>query len=234
MAYALIVAAGKGTRLPGPQPKQYLPLAGVPILTRTLRSMEAGATRFEAIVLVVPAADIGYCRERILAAAGLRTPVTLVAGGERRQDSVYRGLRELGPDDAVVAIHDGARPLVPAPLIDACVQTALRSGACIAGLPVWETVKLCGAGGLIASTLPREAVWLAQTPQAFRIGLIRRAHEQARQDGFYGTDDAALVERLGAPVHVIPGSRRNIKITTREDLWVAEALAAQPLDPQND
>lgn len=234
MVYALIVAAGKGIRLPGPQPKQYLPLGGMPILTRTLKSMEAGTTRFEAIVLVAPPADIGFCRDTILAAAGLKTPVTLVAGGERRQDSVYLGLRNLGPDDAVVAIHDGVRPLVPGPVIDACVETAMRSGACIVGLPVWDTVKLRGAGGVIESTLPRETIWLAQTPQAFRIGLIRRAHELARRDGFYGTDDAALVERLGTPVHIILGSRRNIKITTREDLWIAEALATQPLDPEND
>ncbi len=234
MVHALIMAAGKGVRLPGPQPKQYLPLAGVPILTRTLRAVESCATGFASIVLVVLPEDIDVCRRHIVAPAGLKTPVTLVAGGARRQDSVYHGLRDLGPDDAVVAIHDGVRPLVPPALIDACVKTAHRHGACIAAVPVWDTVKRSGPDGVIEATLPRDAIWLAQTPQAFRIGLIRRAHEDARRDGFYGTDDAALVERLGAPVHLVPGSRRNIKITTREDVCIAEALAAQPPYPESD
>ncbi|MFO7708929.1 MAG: 2-C-methyl-D-erythritol 4-phosphate cytidylyltransferase [Desulfobacterales bacterium] len=232
MVYALIVAAGKGSRLPGSQPKQYLPLAGVPMLVRTLRAMEACATRFERIVLVIPPEDVDFCRQRIVAPAGLKTTVALVAGGARRQDSVYRGLRDLGPDDAaVVVIHDGVRPLVPPPLIDACVEAARQHGAGIAGVPAWDTVKRSEEGGVIASTLPRETIWLAQTPQAFRLGLIRRAHEQAQREGFHGTDDAALVERLGTPVRLVPGSRRNIKITTREDLWIAEALAARRLGP---
>jgi 2-C-methyl-D-erythritol 4-phosphate cytidylyltransferase len=230
MVYALIVAAGKGLRLPGPQPKQYLPLAGVPILMRTLRSMEACATRFEAIVLVTPPGEIDFCRQRMVAPAELKTPVTLVAGGARRQDSVYHGLRDLGPDDAVVAIHDGVRPLVPPELIDACVAAAQRHGAGIAAVPVWDTVKRSGSGGVIESTLPRETIWLAQTPQAFRIGLIRRAHEKARREGFSGSDDSVLVERLGVPVRIVPGSRSNIKITTREELRIAEALAAGHFD----
>jgi 2-C-methyl-D-erythritol 4-phosphate cytidylyltransferase len=234
MVYALIVAAGKGSRLPGPLSKQYLPLSGTPILTRTLQSMEACATRFESIVLVAPPKDIDFCRQHIVAPAGLKTTVVVVAGGARRQDSVYAGLRGLEPDEAVVAIHDGVRPLVPAPVIDACVGAAERYGACIAGLAVPDTVKRSRSDGVIESTLPRDTIWLAQTPQAFRVGLIRRAHEQARQEGFYGTDDASLVERLGVPVHIVPGSRRNLKITTRDDWCIAEALAAQRLDPQPD
>ncbi len=228
MAYALIVAAGTGTRLPGTQRKQYRPLAGVPVLTRSLQAMEACRGLFEGIVLVVCAADIDYCRDRIVAPAGVRTPVRLVAGGQRRQDSVYNGLCAIASAEAVVAIHDGARPLVPPAVVRACVEAARRHGAAVAGLPLWDTVKRCGPDGVIEATLPREGIWLAQTPQAFRIGLIRRGHEQARREGFCGTDDAALVERLGIPVHLVPGSPRNIKITTPEDLRLAEALAAHP------
>lgn len=226
MAYALIVAAGKGTRLTGTRRKQYRPLAGVPVLTRTLQAMEACEGLFGHIVLVVAPAEIAYCRDRIVAPAGVKTPVTLVAGGEQRQDSVYNGLCAIASAQAVVAIHDGVRPLVTPAVLRACVEAARRHGAAIAGVPVWDTVKRCGAGGVIASTLPREGLWLAQTPQAFRIELIRRGHEEARRAGFRGTDDAALLERLGIPVHLVPGSRRNIKITTPEDLRLAEALTA--------
>lgn len=228
MAYALIVAAGKGTRLAGRLLKQYRPLAGVPVLTRTLHAMEACHGLFAGIVLVVSRADIDYCRDRIVAPAGLEIPVTLVAGGEQRQDSVYNGLCAIAATEGVVAIHDGVRPLVPPAVVRACVETARRHGAAVAGVPVWDTVKRCGPDGVIASTLAREGIWLAQTPQAFRIGLIRRGHEQARRDGYSGTDDAALLERLGIPVYLVPGSRRNIKITTPEDLRLAEALAAHP------
>lgn len=226
MAYALIVAAGKGTRLTGAQRKQYRLLAGVPVLTRTLRAMASCEGLFGGIVLVVAPADIDYCRDDIVAPAGVKIPVTLVAGGDQRQDSVYNGLCAIPCAQGVVAIHDGVRPLVSAAVVRACVEAARRHGAAIAGVPVWETVKRCGADGVIASTLAREGLWLAQTPQAFRIELIRRGHEEARRVGFRGTDDAALLERLGIPVHLVPGSRRNIKITTAEDLCLAEALAA--------
>ncbi len=228
MAFALIVAAGKGTRLPGAQSKQYRPLAGVPVLTRTLCAMEACDGLFQDIVLVVSPADIDYCRDGIVAPAGLKTPVRLVAGGEQRQDSVYNGLCAIASAEGVVAIHDGVRPLVPPAVVRGCVAAARRHGAAVAGLPVWDTVKRCGPDGVIESTLAREGIWIAQTPQAFRIGLIRRGHEEARREGFCGTDDAALLERLGIPVHLVPGSRRNIKITTPEDLRLAEALAAHP------
>ena len=223
MVYALIVAGGQGTRLKSPQPKQYLVLAGVPILTRTLQAFGA-CDRIDHIILVVPTADIAFCRNTIIPPAVLNKRVHVVAGGSRRQDSVYNGLAAIEGDDSIVAIHDGVRPLVAPETIAACVDAAKVHGACIPGVPASETLKQVSVSGIVESTLPRERVWLAQTPQVFRTGIIRAAHEQARQAGYVGTDDAGLVERLGQEVRIVIGHRRNIKITTPEDLAIAEAL----------
>jgi 2-C-methyl-D-erythritol 4-phosphate cytidylyltransferase len=230
--YALIVAGGKGVRLESTQAKQYLALAGVPILTRTLQAFGV-CDRIDRIILVVPPADIDFCQKAIIPPAGLNKGVHLVAGGSQRQNSVYNGLAAIEGDDSIVAIHDGVRPLVAPETIAACVDAARVHGACIPGVPAWETLKQVSVSGIIESTLSRERVWLAQTPQVFRTAIIRAAHEQARQDGFLGTDDACLVERLGQEVRIVLGQRRNIKITTPEDFEIAEALwqsaAQQPL-----
>jgi 2-C-methyl-D-erythritol 4-phosphate cytidylyltransferase len=231
MVYALIVAGGKGARLKSPQPKQYHLLAGVPILTRTLQAFGA-CERIDTIILVVPPADIAFCQKAILPSTGVTKGVCVVAGGSRRQDSVYNGLAAIGDDDSIVAIHDGVRPLVASETIAACVDAARVHGACIPGIPAWDTLKQVSLTGIVEATLPRERVWLAQTPQVFRTGIIRAAHEQARQAGFHGTDDACLVERLGQEVRIVLGRRRNIKITTPEDLAIAEALWLNPAPPE--
>jgi 2-C-methyl-D-erythritol 4-phosphate cytidylyltransferase len=223
MVYALIVAGGKGTRFAGHTLKQYLPLAGVPILTRTLRVFD-DCEVIDRLVVAVPPPDIGFVHDAILSPAALRKPIQIIAGGRRRQDSVFKGLAAIDPDESLVVIHDAVRPLVSRETITACVNTAQQHGACIAALPVWDTLKRTTAAGVIEATLPRERVWQAQTPQAFRTRLIRQAHECARRDGFLGTDDAGLAERMGMTVHVCRGSRRNIKITTAEDLSLAEVL----------
>jgi len=223
MVYAIIVAGGRGSRLSGPIAKQYRPLAGVPILTRTLRVFDE-CRAVDRLVVVVPAADIDFVRATILEPAALRKNVVVVSGGAHRQDSVGNGLAAVAPDTALVVIHDAVRPLVTCETITACTDAARRYGACIAGLPVWDTLKRISDSGCIETTLPRERVWMAQTPQAFRADLLRAAHERARQEAVLGTDDASLVERTGAAVHMVSGSPRNIKITTPEDLALAEAL----------
>jgi 2-C-methyl-D-erythritol 4-phosphate cytidylyltransferase len=223
MVYALIVAGGSGSRFGGPSPKQYLPLAGVPVLIRTLGVFD----RCEGIgthVLVVPSDDVQYVRESLLPAAGLSKNVLLCSGGTRRQDSVFNGLACIPDDDSIVVIHDAVRPLVTCACITACVDAARNQGAGIAAVPAWDTLKRATNAGTIDATLPREDVWLAQTPQAFRTGMIRQAHLTARAQNFLGTDDASLVERQGGSVRIVPGSRRNIKITTYEDMALAEAL----------
>jgi 2-C-methyl-D-erythritol 4-phosphate cytidylyltransferase len=144
----------------------------------------------------------------------------VVIGGERRRDSVRAGLEAL-PDCEYVIVHDGARPLVEAPLIDAVLDAARESGAAICAIPVSDTVKLSNPPAFVQATVDRNNLWLAQTPQAFRREILLRAHDTFDLDA---TDDAALVERLDEPVRIVPGSRRNIKVTSPEDLAFAAAL----------
>ncbi|MBI9083788.1 MAG: 2-C-methyl-D-erythritol 4-phosphate cytidylyltransferase [Desulfobacterales bacterium] len=230
MTTAIIVAAGKGLRMKRCRPKQFLPLAGRPILSSTLAAFNA-CPQIRRIVLVVPAADFDFCRGHVLPDAVPRVGVCLVAGGLRRQDSVYNGLSAMddGDPDRVVLIHDGVRPFVTPSLICACIDAAREFGACVPCVSLQDTVKRIGDDDTVVRTLDRGSLRLAQTPQAFHFALIRSAHEQARRDNYLGTDDASLVERLGSPVRMIEGSRTNVKITTAEDLAMAEALAAAGL-----
>jgi 2-C-methyl-D-erythritol 4-phosphate cytidylyltransferase len=227
MVYALIVAGGKGTRFGRPIPKQYASLAGVPILARTLRVFDECAA-IDRLVLAVPPEDIAFVHDTIVDSAVWRKRVSVVGGGPRRQDSVFNGLAAIPPEAALVVIHDAVRPLVTCTTITACVVAARQHGACIVAWPVGDTLKRVSDTGCIEATLPRDRVWMAQTPQAFRSALIRMAHEQARREQVTSTDDASLVERMGATVHLLPGSLRNLKITTPEDLALAEALVGMP------
>jgi 2-C-methyl-D-erythritol 4-phosphate cytidylyltransferase len=223
MVTAIIVAAGKGVRMQGSLRKQYLPLAGLPILAHTLTVL-AKCELVGQIYLVIPQDDFDFCRERILNRIKLAATVNLVAGGARRQESVYRGLQQLDPGCRIVVIHDGVRPFVQPDQITACINGAQKFGACILGIPAYDTLKQVDKSENIVNTITRDAIWLAQTPQAFRYDLVKKAHDQARLDGYQGTDDASLVERLGTTVKIIRGSRSNIKITTKEDLEIARAL----------
>jgi 2-C-methyl-D-erythritol 4-phosphate cytidylyltransferase len=227
MINALIVAAGKGLRMQSEVPKQYLLLAGDPILCHTLRVFDR-CDAIDAICLVVAESDLAFCREEILPSAGLGKPIMLVAGGVERHHSVYNGLQAMDPGTEIVAIHDGVRPFVDGALIRASIDGARRFGACIVAIPARDTLKRADSSNLIIDTLDRGTVWLAQTPQAFRYSLIRQAHESARRTGYTGTDDAVLVERMGQPVKVIEGSPLNIKITSPQDFKLAAAILALP------
>jgi 2-C-methyl-D-erythritol 4-phosphate cytidylyltransferase len=176
------------------------------------------------LYLVVPEDDFDFCRSRILSLLKLKSKITLVPGGAERQDSVYNGLQAIADREGLVVIHDGVRPFVQSKLISDCIMTAKTSDACILALPVSETVKHVTASGIIDKTLNRDSLWIAQTPQVFQYGIIRHAHDTARLNGYSGTDDALLVERLGYEVKVITGSRLNLKITTPEDVRIAEAI----------
>jgi len=225
-ADAVIVGAGRGLRMHSAVPKQYLLLDGKPVLAHTLQAFDA-CDSIRRIHLVVPAADIHRCRRDILAAISFQKPILLTAGGRRRQDSVRNGIRSIRRPPRAVVVHDGVRPFVRPDQISACVAAALEDGACILGLPVADTLKTVGPGGIVDKTVDRRRIWTAQTPQAFVWPVIWEAHEAAARDGYEGTDDASLVERLGKKVRVIGGSRMNIKITTTEDLWMARALTAR-------
>ena len=224
MVYAIIVAAGKGNRLKGAMRKQYIALDGVPILRHTLNKFDS-CDRVNQIVLVVPEADLDYCRNEILMTAELQKEVHLVGGGAERQDSVFIGLKTIESDNGIVLIHDGVRPFVRDSHLVACIDGAAEFGACILGIPAFDTVKKVSAKNEITQTLKREKLWLAQTPQAFELTLIKKAHKAAKHEGFIGTDDASLVERLGGTVKIIPGSRNNIKITDQSDLALAQAIS---------
>ena len=233
MPAALIVAAGRGVRMGASRAKQFLDLAGRPILAHVLAAFDR-AVDIERMVLVLPASDRDECRDAIVAPLGLRTPVELVAGGPQRQDSVFIGLAALAAlDDAeVVVIHDGVRPFVDADLLRRCIGTAVRCGSCIPVTAVSETVKTVDESGLVTGSVDRRRLHLAQTPQAFALGMIRTAHREARRRGLSATDDAALVEAIGGRVQAIPGDRFNIKITTPEDLALARAILSAGLWPR--
>ena len=224
---ALIPAAGMGSRMQAGINKQYLQLGDRPLLAHTLAVFERHPA-IDRVVVVVPAAEIDYCQRTVVAACGYTKVTAVVAGGAERQDSVRLGLDACGAhDDDLVLIHDGARPFLNAAQIDAVLAAAMDTGAALLGVPVKDTIKQVAAGRVVC-TPERGSLWQAQTPQAFRLGLIRTAHHQALRDDFRGTDDATLVERLGQPVAMVTGSYRNLKITTPEDLVLAQALLVTP------
>ena len=223
MVSAIIVAAGKGIRMNDPTRKQYLDLAGRPILAHSIMVFDT-CELIDNIFLVVPKEDIEYCRNNIVPLMKLKNGINLVAGGEQRQNSVYNGLQAIDKKTDTVVVHDGVRPFVQPDELESCILGARKFGACILGIPAGDTIKYVGTSGFIEKTLERDRIWLAQTPQAFKYELIIKAHETAWRDGYIGSDDACLVERLGVSVKIINGSKNNIKITVREDLVIARAM----------
>jgi len=224
---ALIVAAGKGRRMGSAVGKQFLPLGGRAILAHTLIAFDQTVI-VDQIMVVLPAGGVGYCQDNIIDHLSLKKKIELVAGGAHRQDSVYKGLCKIGAEgeDGIVLIHDGVRPFIQPERIAETIVTARDVGACILAVPVADTLKKADQNDQIRSTLDRKSIWMAQTPQTFRFPVIWQAHKAARKDGYLGTDDAQLVERLKKPVAILSGSRYNIKITTPEDLEMAEMILA--------
>jgi len=219
---AVIPGAGRGERLGSPFPKAFLPLGGAPLLVHAVRPFQE-CVEVEEIVVVVPPDHLGEAEE-LCRRFRFDKVRAVVEGGVRRQDSVRCGLDALTAEEIVV-VHDAARPLLSAGLVTRVIEAARRSGAATAALPVYETVKQVDPAGVVERTLDREGLWLAQTPQAFRVPLLREAHRRAQEEGIEATDDAALVERLGHRVEVVPGERENVKVTTRQDLLFLERLA---------
>ncbi|HEY6290570.1 MAG TPA: 2-C-methyl-D-erythritol 4-phosphate cytidylyltransferase [Terriglobia bacterium] len=221
---AIIPAAGMGVRMGGGTPKQFLSLEGVPIFVHTLRKFAASSV-IDGIHLGVRPEE----RERVrqeLVRSPVTTPVQVIAGGVTRQETVERALEAAPEGTELVAVHDAVRPFVELDLIRRAVEAAHRHGAAILGMPSIDTVKQVERQ-MILGTLPRERIVLAQTPQVFRYELLREALARARAEGFQGTDDSSLVERLGVTVTVLMGSDRNIKITRPSDLPLARLYLAQ-------
>ena len=220
---ALIPAAGMGKRMQAGMNKQYLQVGGMPILARTVAVFEQ-APFVDAIYIISPADEVHYCEREVVAAFGYTKVKGVIVGGAERQHSVINGLRAMEADDEdVVLIHDGVRPFVSVHVLQRAIEVARTTDGALVAVPAKDTIKMV-ENGIIRETPPRETLWLAQTPQAFRYGVIRAAHELAEAEDFLGTDDASLVERLGKEIHIVLGDYRNIKITTPEDLVLAEAF----------
>ena len=215
--WAIVPAGGEGTRFG--KKKQFERLWGQPILLHTLEKF-THLLGLEGVVVAVPENDIPLTRELLLP---LPKKIKIVAGGRERQDSVYQAFLTLPPCEIVV-VHDAVRPLVRRETIEKVIQTAGEVGACIVGTRVKETTKRVDTTGRVLETVARDSLWSIQTPQAFQYSLLKRAFQKAVADRFTGTDEAMLVERLGAPVQVIEGDSTNIKITTPGDLVLAEAM----------
>ncbi|MBU0982596.1 MAG: 2-C-methyl-D-erythritol 4-phosphate cytidylyltransferase [candidate division Zixibacteria bacterium] len=219
---ALIVAAGSSERFGGDVPKQYREVAGRPLLAWTISRFEA-ARLIDEIVLVVAEDYLLFVSERVVDPFGFRKVTKIVPGGDTRQESVRLGLERMPISTALVAIHDGARPLVTPADIDRVIEVAATDRAALLVQSVTDTVKRVEQGFVLA-TLDRKVLCQAQTPQVFQYDLIRKAHEDARESGESATDDTALIERRGFKVRAVESSSINLKVTTPEDLLIARAF----------
>ena len=226
---AIIPAAGIGIRMGGGTPKQFLSLEGVPIFVHTLRKFNASEA-IDEINLVLRAEDMERALKDI-AREHFTKPVRLVAGGATRQETVSKALAVASPATELVVVHDAVRPFIELSMIQRVVEAARKDGAAILGIPSVDTVKQVERQTILG-TIPRERIVLAQTPQAFRFNIIQEAFARAAADGFNGTDESSLVERLGHTVTVLMGSDRNIKITKPSDLPLARLYVAQEREQQ--
>jgi 2-C-methyl-D-erythritol 4-phosphate cytidylyltransferase len=220
---AVVPAAGLGSRMGGTTPKQYLSLGGLPLLVYSLQVFEHLEIIRE-IILSVPASDLEYCRREIVKPFGLKKVTKVVAGGTRRQDSVWNGLAAISPIPDGVLVHDGVRPFIEEKVVRKVIHCAGQTGAAVVAMPFHDTVKRVDLAGIIQETLKREELWQIQTPQVFRYDWLIEAYQQAQEQQWAVTDDASLLERMGYPVSVVEGSCFNIKVTKPEDLLFGEAI----------
>ncbi len=231
----IIPAAGLGTRMsaahgaPKSKSKQFFELQGTPILLHTLRKFAQCEAVAEIVVALRKNESAGFQQQ--IEAGSFKKPVRIVEGGEHRQNSVANALAVIhAADDDIVLVHDAVRPFVDQETILGVIEGVKKHGAAIAGVPAVDTVKQVDRtadGAVVIATVPRERMVLAQTPQGFRYGLLKKAFDEATADGFTGTDEASLIERSGGAVHVVMGSPRNMKITTPADLELAEFFLSQ-------
>lgn len=219
---AIIVAAGRSKRIKDRIPKQFMEIAGKPILCHTLQGFE-DCKEIDEILPVVPEDWLAYCSAEVVDKYGYKKITKVISGGEKRQDSVHKGLLAAPKDTSIVLIHDGVRPLVRVSKIAKSIELCKECKAVILAVPIKETIKRV-EGKSVHTTLNRERLWTAQTPQTFDYKLLLEAYEKAKLDGFRGTDDASLVERIGMEVKILEGDYDNVKITTPEDLILAEQI----------
>jgi 2-C-methyl-D-erythritol 4-phosphate cytidylyltransferase/2-C-methyl-D-erythritol 2,4-cyclodiphosphate synthase len=220
---AIILAAGAGKRIKSEMPKQYLLLYKVPIFIRTLYVFQRIGLINE-IILIVPQKDLTCIQKSLQSSYGFTKIKHLIAGGKERQDSVRNGLDAIDKKCDIVVIHDAVRPFVKEKMITDVVYAASKTGAASLGVRPKDTIKETTKGDIVVTTIPRKNLWLVQTPQAFKYETLKKAYKKAFADNYYSTDDASLVEHIGVKVKMLEGSYENIKITTPEDLLIAQAL----------
>lgn len=219
----IIASAGMSNRMGSKMNKQFLAVGGKPILAHTIEKFEE--SRFiDEIIIVSKEEEIEYCRKEIVRKYKFNKVTNIIRGGLERQESVYNGILALDEKSDIVLIHDGARPFVKKENIEDGIKGVIESDSCVIGVPVKDTIKVVGDRNEINNTPPRADLWAAQTPQCFYKDILIRGYEKAMEDDYLGTDDSSLVERLGLEVKMIMGSYENIKITTPEDLILAESL----------
>jgi 2-C-methyl-D-erythritol 4-phosphate cytidylyltransferase len=215
---AIIPAAGTGKRMGGGTAKQFLPLAGEPVLVRTVRLFSESPLVDE---IVIAAGDVETTTELV---GHLPKVARIVPGGAERQDSVWAGLQVVHSRPRIICVHDAARPLLTQEVLHGVLTAAADHRAQVVAVPVKDTIKVAGPDGLIQGTPDRASLWAVQTPQVFWVETLVEAFKKAQAEGFRGTDCASLVERLGVPVRIYPGAPTNLKLTTPEDLLLAEAI----------
>lgn len=222
---AIILVAGQGKRMKTKVQKQFLMLQGKPLLYYSLACFQK-SDEIQEIVVVTGKESIDYCRSEIIEKYGFTKVKSIAEGGKERYDSVYAGLEACSADTDYVFIHDGARPFVTEDIIKRTKEVAVTYQACIAGMPSKDTVKIIDENNMVSATPERSRVWSVQTPQVFLYSLIKEAHDTARSVSMQGiTDDAMVVEQYkNTPVHIVEGAYENIKITTPEDILVAEKI----------
>jgi len=223
---AIIAAAGAGRRMKADRPKQLFLLQDTPILIYTIRKFDACRV-IDNLIVAAPRESVEEVRS-LVNGAGFSKSVTVIQGGDRRQDSVATALQHLPQDITIVAVHDAVRPFVSIEEIETVIRKADEVGAAILAVPIVDTVKQVERD-VIDATLTREHLVLAQTPQAFRVEILREAFERAKKDEYYGTDESSLVERMGRSVSIVRGSERNIKITRPTDLILARVLLEEEM-----
>jgi 2-C-methyl-D-erythritol 4-phosphate cytidylyltransferase len=220
---ALVPAAGMGKRMGKAVAKQFLPLGDKPMLAHTLLVFQR-ASEIDEIIPILSEEDMEMCLREVIEQYHITKVKTLVVGGKERQDSVANGLQKLEKDASIVIIHDGVRPFVTNEMIRESVELAKKGECVVVGVPIKDTIKEVDDKKIVRRTLERSRLWAIQTPQTFPVKILKRAYEESYKHKVYGTDDATLVERAGGAIHVIMGSYDNIKITTPEDLILAEEI----------
>lgn len=219
----VVAAAGMGKRMKADINKQFLLLEDKPIVAHTINQFEKNEN-IDEIVIVVKDEEVDYCKSEVIEKYNFKKIKAVVKGGSERQESVYNGLINCDNSTEIVLIHDGVRPFITLSEIDSLISETLINDACVTGVRVKDTIKVVDDSGMIIDSPDRSKLWAVHTPQCFSYNLILKAHQYAREKNILATDDSMLVEKLGREVKMIEGSYDNIKITTPEDLFVAENI----------